>query len=126
MASRRRFGISIREDLAERLDKLCLRLSMERSRLVEQAISRYLDELEHYSSSHYCVSLLVVSCIGDALRLREVVQRYSERVLLDIHSHEESYCRVVFVIEGSAENILAIYRHALDNEECRTTLVSLH
>ncbi|MEM4865410.1 MAG: ribbon-helix-helix protein, CopG family [Acidilobaceae archaeon] len=126
MPDKKRFGISIEAKLAERLDKLCSRLGLNRSKVVEQAVARFLNNVEHYLESHYCISLFVVSCSEEATGLRELVEKHSEKVILDVHNHSEGYCRVVLVIESESEKILEIYKHVTNLKRCRASLISLH
>ena len=112
-SSKRRFGISIPENLARDLDKLASKLSIDRSSLVSEAIRTYVHDHLHYLTPHKCMGILILfsNVENDNYRkLLKIIEEYRDIIISYTHHHIEEKCIEVLILSGSSEKIRSLHR----------------
>ncbi|MGC8983274.1 MAG: CopG family ribbon-helix-helix protein [Desulfurococcaceae archaeon] len=61
---KKRFGVSIPAEVAEKLEELTSLAASDRSALVVRALEEYLHEEVHYDKEHSCSGLLILLGVG--------------------------------------------------------------
>ncbi len=104
---KRRFGISLREDVAEELDELASSLSINRSNLIEEIISQEMRERGHLLRKHTCTGILVVvSTRGRESNLYKVYDEFRPLIKSIAHFHSKNLCMdVLFIEEADSSKI---------------------
>ncbi|WP_440059122.1 CopG family ribbon-helix-helix protein [Thermogladius sp. 4427co] len=119
---KKRFGVSIPDFLACELDTLSKECGLDRSRLVSQAVLKYIEDLKHYRSKHDCLgACLIVSDKGldiDSDIYKDIIVSYN-------HIHVSGLCVNVFILKGDSERILEFYTK-LSKNSIKSMLVPLH
>ena len=106
---KRRFGVSIPEDTACRLEELAEALGVDRSTLVAEAVDAYLHEKSHGSEPHLCEGVLVVFHPSDATaEIAGVFEEYTDMVVTRNHIHAGSMCVEIAYVKGDTEMILSL------------------
>ncbi|MCE4625057.1 MAG: ribbon-helix-helix domain-containing protein [Desulfurococcales archaeon] len=118
---KRRFGISIRKSLADELDMLASVMGVDRSVLVEEAISWYLDDHRHLLGPHHCRGIIAAVC-PDNREVADVVRRNREIILGHFHLHLDGLCIDIFSVSGESEKI-ARALGSLKGLGCRTRFI---
>lgn len=111
--NKRRFGISIPEDMARDLDKLASKLSVDRSSIVCEAIRTYIHDHLHYLIPHKCMGILILfSHIGENnyKNFFKIIERYKDVIISYTHHHIEEKCIEVLILSGSSEKIQSLHR----------------
>ena len=122
---KRRFGISIPEDMASDLDKLASRLGMDRSRLIERAIRAFLDDYTHLIVPHTCTGILILSCNDKSEKeVAKVIEDYRDIASARVHTHVESRCIETLVVSGNSNRIAEIYS-ALEKAGCSVRYIPM-
>jgi len=120
--ARRRFGVSIEEGLARRLDSLARALGRDRSSLVEEALRAFLEDHDHMAGEHACRGIIVAECGGAG---RVPVDGYREVVASHIHAHMDGGCIELLLVDGDSSEIRRLYNDLLD-KGCKARYVPLH
>lgn len=106
---KRRFGVSIPEDSACRLEELAGILDVDRSTLVAEAVAAYLHDKNHISEPHACEGVLVVfHPPGATAEIAGVFEEYTDLVITRSHIHAGRTCVEVAYVRGSNEVILRL------------------
>lgn len=111
--NKRRFGISIPEDMARDLDKLASKLSIDRSSIVCEAIRTYIHDHLHYLTPHKCMGVLILfSHISrnNYKKFFNIIERYRDVIISYTHHHIEEKCIEVLILSGSSEKIQSLHR----------------
>jgi len=119
--AKRRFGVSLPEPLASRLDELAHALGVERSRLVEDAVRQYLEDHGVLAGGGGCRGVIVVACPGPATGV-ELAEDYKDVVNAVVHAHAEGVCIEVILVKGARERIAGLYKR-LRERGCRTRFI---
>ncbi len=107
MARRRRFGVSVPEELAASLDALASKLGRDRSSLVAEALRTFIHDHIHLLEPHRCAGVVVAwSRGGDGLRQK--LEEYMDIVKGHMHTHIGGYCVNILVVEGDSERIASL------------------
>ncbi|BAN89880.1 CopG family ribbon-helix-helix protein [Aeropyrum camini] len=123
--ARRRFGVSMHEDLARRLDEASRSLGVERSRLVEKAVEALLDDYKHLLSRHSCSGIIIVSChTGGEAEIAGAVEKFRDIVAARLHSHTRSSCIEAIIVEGDSARIAMLHRK-LESLGCGARYISI-
>ncbi len=122
--ARRRFGVSIDEELAEKLDRLAEKAGMDRSRVVEEALRVFLGDHDHMSFEHECSGVIVASC-PDPSGGQEASEEFRDIVRSVIHSHAGGACIEILVVSGDSTRIARLYS-TLASRGCRPRFVPVH
>ncbi len=110
---KRRFGVSISEELARSLDELASALSTDRSSLVREALQEYLKDRCHLTVPHHCNGLLVVLGDPDRRRLQEIVSEHHDLICGYSHLHVGDTCVDVIAVSGPSARIASLHRELM-------------
>ncbi len=113
MSRKRRFGISIPEEVAISLDFLAERLNIDRSKLVCEAIKMYIRDHVHYLTPHECYGVITLIS-GNSIQLLKVVEEYKDIIKEYTHIHIDEKCINALVVSGPSTKIAELHRRLLD------------
>ena len=117
---KKRFGISINEEIFYLIDHMAQRLNLDRSRLIEEAIKFYLDKSFHEDLRHTCTSIFIVACEDDS-NLKHLIDDYQDITLSTMHTHSGDRCIDVIVVSGDSERVDLLHKDILRNSKnCKT------
>ncbi len=112
---KKRFGVSIPENIAVRLDTVAKALGVDRSYIVAQALEAYLNDYEHYLEEHRCLGLILVVTEGRRrINVASIVERYRDVVCSYSHVHTDGRCIELLLVSGSSSRIASLYRELMD------------
>lgn len=110
MAGKKRFGISVPAEIAEKLDAIAYEVRADRSSLVVKAIEEYIHDELHYSGEHTCSGLLVL--VGCGILGHSELGDLISIVKASCTAHLGGRLVTVLFVEGSYTRI-ALLRKAL-------------
>ena len=113
MSRKRRFGISIPEDVANDLDFLAEKLNVDRSKLVCEAIRTYIRDHAHYLSPHECYGVITLIS-DDNIQLLRVIEEFKDIIKEFTHIHIDEKCINALVVSGSSTKIAELHKKLLD------------
>jgi len=113
MSRKRRFGISIPEDVANDLDFLAEKLNVDRSKLVCEAIRTYIRDHAHYLSPHECYGVITLTS-DDNIQLLRVIEEFKDIIKEFTHIHIDEKCINALVVSGSSTKIAELHKKLLD------------
>ncbi|MEB3860444.1 MAG: ribbon-helix-helix domain-containing protein [Desulfurococcales archaeon] len=123
--AKRRFGVSLSEEIASWLDKVSRALSTDRSSLVERAVKAMLDDYEHLLSSHECSGVLLIACKREPHRgFARVIEGYRDITTAHIHAHLEEDCIDLVIVSGPSEKIMKLHEE-IESSECKTRFIHI-
>lgn len=106
---KRRFGISIPDELLERIDSLSRELMVSRSSLIEELIKDVIEERSHFLKPHRCRGILiVVSRVPEGAS--RVLEKYNSCIVSRSHHHSEGCCIDVSFVEADSDEIINLRR----------------
>ena len=124
MARRRRFGVSIPEELAANLDALASKLGRDRSSIVAEALRTFIHDHIHLLRPHRCAGVIIVwSRSGDGLRIG--LEDYMDIVKGHMHTHIAGYCVHILAVEGDSERIASLTRILSSRPGCVARYIPL-
>ncbi len=104
---KRRFGISLPEELVEKIDELSRHLGISRSELIQDILMEAIEDRMHLLTHHTCRGILVVvSQRGNGDKVSEVLEKYSECLITRTHHHAGESCVDIGLVEGDSDKIL--------------------
>ena len=112
MSRKRRFGISIPEDVANDLDFLAEKLNVDRSKLVCEAIRTYIRDHAHYLSPHECYGVITLVS-NDNVQLLKVIEEFKDIIREFTHIHIDEKCINALVVSGSSTKIAELHKRLL-------------
>ncbi len=113
MAKKRRFGVSIPEDVASDLDSLAERLSVDRSKIVCEAIRSYVRDHIHYIHPHECYGVITLVS-DDNVKLLKVVEEFKDIIMEFTHIHIDEKCVNSLIVSGSSLKIAELHKKLLE------------
>jgi CopG family nickel-responsive transcriptional regulator len=124
--AKRRFGVSVPEELAEKLDRLSEIMRVDRSNLVSRAVEIFVEEYEHYIREHICQGVMVVVQADNSRRpeVSRLLEEYSDIVLLSLHHHVDSSCLEIVVVKGPSRRIAEMHSR-LERIGCKVRYIPL-
>ncbi len=124
---RRRFGVSIPEELASQLDEIATAMGRDRSSLVAEALRTYIHDHVHLARPHRCRGVLVVwSRRGSAPpELHRMVEEFNDVIIGYMHAHLDDYCVDVMLVAGGSERIAGLARRASQLPGCTARYIPL-
>ena len=123
--AKRRFGVSLSEELASWLDRVSKALSTDRSSLVERAVKAMIDDYEHLLKSHACNGVILVACKDEPHRgVTRVIEGYRDIATAHIHAHLEEGCIDLVIVSGSSERIMKLHE-AIESSNCKTRFIHI-
>lgn len=102
---KRRFGVSIPEELLGRIDSLSRELMVSRSSLIEELIRDGIEEKSHLLKPHKCRGVLIVVSKGSESTVR-VLEKYGSCIVSRNHQHSEGCCVDISFVEAQSSEIL--------------------
>lgn len=106
--TKRRFGVSISEDVADDLDTLAKTLGVDRSRIIEEAVRSYLEDHRHLMVDHKCSGVIVALCSNN-VEVANIV-RFHKRIIHGyMHMHLDGYCLDLIIVNGESGGIALLY-----------------
>lgn len=109
MAKKKRFGVSIDIALAEKLDSIAKSMSIDRSRLVEKALSEFVKEHSHSVQDHRCCGVMVAETTG-CDTINKVVELYRDIIMSYTHNHIEKRCICIAVVVGNSHRVRDLHK----------------
>jgi CopG family nickel-responsive transcriptional regulator len=112
MGRKRRFGISLNENIAEKLDAICSVLNISRSAFVEDSIEFGVKAHMHYTVDHECEGILVAiwpSSSESASTIERAIELRKSVVKFDTHLHSNNNCVLIASLKGSSKKIAALH-----------------
>ncbi len=107
---KRRFGISIPEELAQNLDKLAEKLNSNRSEIVHQALREYVHDHLHYLVPHECRGVIVILGEKEHGKIFDVIEKYHTIICNYNHTHAEEHCISTLIVSGPSNKIAELHR----------------
>ncbi len=107
----RRFGVSIPDDIAEKLDELAKILGVTRSEIVREALKVYLGDHRHLSVKHECCGLITAVTVG--VKNLNAVEDFKDVIRSFSHVHVGGYCVNSLIVHGDSERIAMLHRELL-------------
>ncbi|HIC98320.1 MAG TPA: CopG family ribbon-helix-helix protein [Pyrodictiaceae archaeon] len=108
---KRRFGISIPQNLAEALDKLASRLGVSRSELVTLALREFLHDHSHYLYEHECIGVIILVGLEKQQKsVENLLESYRDIIRAYLHAHADGECIEVIIVKGYSMRILTLHR----------------
>ncbi|PNV81684.1 MAG: hypothetical protein C0179_01520 [Fervidicoccus sp.] len=109
MPRKRRFGISLNEDLAEKLDAICSVIGVSRSSFIQDAIEFGIKAHLHYTVEHYCEGVMIAIWPSSEKNIQEVgekLEKYKDIIVFNTHLHSKDNCILIASLKGSS-NVIA-------------------
>ena len=106
--SKRRFGVSISEDVADDLDTLAKMLGVDRSRIIEEAVRSYLEDHRHLMVDHKCSGVIVALCSNN-VEVATIVRSHKRIIHGYMHMHLDAYCLDLIIVNGESRSIALLY-----------------
>ncbi len=105
MQRKRRFGISLPEELADAVDRLAKALSTTRSAVVTDALRTYVEMRRHLIEPHECTGVMVLVDDEESPMPIRVVHEFGDVIRSHLHVHVEGRCINILVVKGPSERI---------------------
>ncbi|MEM1541847.1 MAG: ribbon-helix-helix domain-containing protein [Ignisphaera sp.] len=114
MTRKKRFGISIDSSLACEIDRLAKILGIDRSKLVEKALTNFVNEYSysHAHENHFCRGVIIVET-DEGEKIDRAIESFKDVVLSYTHNHLENTCICMFIVSGNSERIKDLHRNLL-------------
>jgi CopG family nickel-responsive transcriptional regulator len=112
MAKKRRFGIAIDSALAEKLDYIAKSMDLDRSKLVEKAITEFVEEHNHSFKDHRCCGVMIVETC-ECRVVDKVVEVYRDIIVNYTHNHIEERCVCTMLILGDSKKVKDLHRELI-------------
>lgn len=104
---RRRFGISIPAKLADELDELSRIMSVDRSKIIADALRDYVHENLYALRPHKCMGILVVVHEGNS-DVPTLLEAYKDIVRHTVHTHIATTCVDTLLVDGSSDRVVEL------------------
>ncbi|MEM1526278.1 MAG: ribbon-helix-helix domain-containing protein [Ignisphaera sp.] len=109
MGRKKRFGVAIDFSLAEKLDTIAKTMNIDRSRLVEVALSEFVEEHRHSLEEHKCCGIMFVEAKECGL-IDKVVESYRDIIVSYTHNHVEKRCICMVIVLGSSGKVKNLHK----------------
>lgn len=119
MTRKKRFGVSLDEDVFEALDGVAKGLGVDRSRLVALATREYLAGQLHFTKPHECEGVLILSYTSsEKNEVDKLLESNGSLIVGRSHFHAKAGCCVeMLYVRGFSDSIWNL--HASANRICR-------
>jgi len=106
---KRRFGISIPEDLLDKLDSLSREMMVDRSSLIREMIEESIEDRSHLLTPHECTGILLIISRGSE-EAEKVLERYYKCIISRSHHHSGDCCIDISFVKANSKEILRLKR----------------
>jgi CopG family nickel-responsive transcriptional regulator len=109
---KKRFGVSLPENLVDDLDHLGRTLSIDRSKLVEEAVRLFIRDHRHHIHPHYCKGVLIIQSRTDsclAVEVKKILEEFRSIIRFSVHFHVDDDCLDMIVTSGSSQDISRLH-----------------
>ncbi len=131
MSGKRRFGVSIKGDLADTLDAVAEKLGLTRSKLVERALQLFLEDHAHLVKPHTCTGIIMTACVSpeeaQGQALPAVLEEYRNIIATHTHTHVGGYCIDLIIVKGDSDRIASLHKRLQSSlhSHCKTRYIPL-
>lgn len=125
MGKKRRFGIAIDAALADRLDAIAKSMSIDRSKLVEKALSEFIEEHSHNIQRHKCCGVIVAE-IENCGNVNKTIEFYKDIIVSYMHNHVEKRCICLFIVSGDSKRIDSLHKDLTINSHRTRYIPMVH
>lgn len=125
MVRKRRFGVAIPKELAESLDRLASILGSDRSRVVSEALSLFVQENLHYLSPHRCRGVFVLTGSEDDPSVYGALRKFRDMIRSYNHSHVGGECVETIVVSGPSQRVTELHKALMATKHCRLKFVPI-
>jgi CopG family nickel-responsive transcriptional regulator len=108
---KKRFGVSIPKELAERVDDLAEKLDVSRSEVIQEALKAYIRDHIHYLIRHECCG--IITLVSENLEHLKVVEDFRDIIAEFTHIHVEGICVNSFIVSGDSLRIAELHNRLL-------------
>ncbi len=119
---KRRFGVSLPEDVAATLDGIAEALGVTRSSIIEEAIRAYILDAGHLARSHRCVGVIVALCTEK--NSLGILEEHKGIVVGHMHAHPDGKCADIIVVAGMSGEIARLVSR-LKSRGCNVRYIPL-
>lgn len=112
MTKKRRFGISLSEDLAKKLDAICSAMKVSRSSFIQDAIEYGIKAHLHYTVEHYCEGVMIAIWPSSEKNFEEIektLEKHREIVDFSTHLHSKGNCILIATLKGPSSSITELH-----------------
>jgi len=109
---KRRFGISIPEDMAISLDFLAEKLEMDRSRIVREALESYIRDHAHFCIPHECCGVITLASTH-SLKIFEIIEEFRDVINEYSHVHTGNECVNALIVSGPSGRIAELHKRLM-------------
>ncbi len=106
---KRRFGVSIPTDIADKLDELSNKLNIDRSSIIVDALKEYIHDHLHYLVPHRCTGLMILVG-GNHIDIANTLEEYRDVVSMYNHMHVHGKCIETLIVSGSSNRIADLHK----------------
>lgn len=106
---KRRFGVSIPNELASELDEFTRLIGSDRSSVVSEALKQYMYEHRHYEVEHECSGLLICVKRGSRRSRGVDIDEYRDIVKNYMHMHFNDLCIEIYIVSGLSKQISKLH-----------------
>ena len=117
-SAKRRFGVSIPEDLAKHLDILVERLGTNRSKIICEALEKYIYDYLHYMSSRQCCGIIAITGLVSSGELMRIIEENRDIVYDYSHTHAGGVCVNTIIVSGPSSKITELHKKLLSLPKC--------
>ncbi len=122
---KKRFGVSLNEEIVQDLNAMASKLGCNRSAVVGMAVESYLKELKHTLEEHMCSGVMVIVKKSGSASIENIYEKFKDVISGYTHYHVRNACVDVVLTVGSSTRILEL-RKNLEGYGCLVRYVVLH
>lgn len=112
MARKRRFGVAVSSEIAEEIDAIAKSMNVDRSKIVEEALTDFIEGYKHRVEDHRCCGVLIARVSKCGL-VERTLETYRDVIVSYIHSHIDGHCICTVLVLGSWQRIKNLQREML-------------
>jgi len=112
---KRRFGISIPNELATELDEFIRIIRSGRSSVICEAIKQFVYEHRHYEVEHECSGLLICVRKHGKKSKKIDIDEYMDIIKNYVHFHFNKLCIEIYLVSGLSNKISKLHSLIREN-----------
>ncbi len=118
MPGKKRFGVSVSEEVARDLDVLADKLSVDRSSIVEEALREYIHDHLYYLKPHRCQGVMVILGRVPHEKLLNIIEENRDIIHAYSHLHVSGQCIEFMVVSGPSDKIALLHKVLAEETGC--------